>query len=350
MANRIERTVEEAVRKNPDVSIDELLIKFPGETVWNLRTARRDALLQVADKEQVIADIDPRHSVPTPTAAAAIQAGFFRPLRVEIPERRQYKPTFTRAGHTYLCLSDIHAGDEDPHAVDVAVQVGQAVGVDELILNGDIFDVHALSRYTPAREKPLRWVEERERALPVVAEIRGAFPKIPAHFIYGNHDIRPEKFIAQTAPQLQGLITLPEILGIEGLDFTFAESNRHIIADKLLVMHGTRVRKDAGASVKEEVRESGMSVVMGHVHRRALYELSNTAQEIRGDQPLIGVELGCLCSLRPSYLEPEKTANWQHGAAIITVYSRGLVDVEPIRIHRGAAFFRGRMFTSRVGA
>lgn len=341
--------IAETIRNNPTISLDALQAQFQDVDSWTLRQIRRDVQRDVAQTP-----VAPEHVLDSSafdglsrTAKTALLNGFFRPVTITLPEMRPVKPVLKKAGYEYLVLSDIHAGDEDNDALDVVIQVGQAADVDEVLLNGDAFDCHSLSKYTPASDRPLRWADERERALPVIARVRAAFADRPAQFIFGNHDTRPERYIASVAPPLQGLFSLPYLLGIEDLDFTFPEHNRIVIEDKLLVLHGSKVRKDAGASVKEEVKDAGMSVVMGHVHRRALYELTNTAQIIRNEQPLIGVELGCLCNLTPSYLEPEKTSNWQHGAAIITVYDGGYVDVEPIRIFNGKAFFRGRMFISR---
>jgi len=209
-------------------------------------------------------------------------------------------------------------------------------------------DVHSLSKYIPSAEKPFRFVDERERAVLPFIRIREEFPNTDIYYLFGNHDVRPEKFIATVAPQLQGLFTLPEILGIDKLGFKFVEEGSLLLAnDNLLVKHGTKTSQYAGYWVKREVEAAGMSVIMGHVHRRALVEVTTTATVVKGVQPWIGVELGCLCNLKPDYLPPEDTANWQHGAAVVTVYDKGLFDIELIRIHNGRAMFRGHLFISR---
>jgi predicted phosphodiesterase len=334
----------------PDASFVELQQQFPEMEAWTLRSIRREFR-----REHAFADLAPKTIIEasqldgfSPAAKLALRAGFFNTVNITIEEQRAVKSLFKKAGYSWGVISDGHAPDHDPHAIDVATQVMQAVSIDHLILAGDWFDAHAISKYTLSKDRAARWVDERQLALPVIGKIRAAFADIPVDWIFGNHDTRPERYIDAIAPQLQGLFTLPQLLGIDSLGFNFPEGNRVVIADKLLVIHGTKVRKDAGASAKAEVQDYGMSVVMGHVHRRGLYEVTTTATDIRGDQPLLGVELGCVCNLRPSYLEPEKTANWQHGAAIITAYDGGLVDVEPIRIHRGRAVFRGRLFQSRI--
>lgn len=348
----LENEVSKYVRKHPEVTVEALMLRFPGLDAWTARNIRREVRRELASEEVDTTEWESGLLAGlTPKAQALLRTGFFRPIKLELKERPPVKPIFRKSGLEILVLPDIHAPDHDPHALDVAIQVGQALAVDWIIISGDGMNVHALSKYTPVAERPYRWVDERAQALPVFQMIREFFPETRITYLFGNHCRRPEDFIARVAPQLQGLMTLPELLGLtaEGLNFEFEEDNRVVLADnQLLVKHGTTVRGEAGASVQAEVKKHGMSVVMSHVHRRALYEVTRTAEVLRGEQPLLGVEPGCLCNLEPDYLEKEDTANWQHGCCVITIHDDNTYDVEPVRIFRGRAFFRGFQFRSRI--
>lgn len=81
----------------------------------------------------------------------------------------------------------------------------------------------------------------------------------------------------------------------------------------LRVIHGTVVRKWPGWSVVAEIFDNPSnrdgritrSIMMGHVHRFSYVALDNNIE---------GLECGCLCSLRPEYIEAQrKTTNWSHG-------------------------------------
>jgi UDP-2,3-diacylglucosamine pyrophosphatase LpxH len=346
-----EHAVLAFLTRYPQASVQDLQEEFPDADLWFLRQQRRDFQQDVLldeVRDATIADSDIR--ALKPQAQLALRTGFFRPIQVarQPLTSERVKPLFKKAGQEWLVLPDIHAPDHDPHALDVAIQIGQSMQLDGVIISGDGMDVHALSRYTPASHRPIRWVDERAAAVPVFAMIRDFFPKTPITYLIGNHDVRPEKFISAQVPQLQGLMSLPQILGLDSLDFIFPEENRVVIGEKLLVIHGTRVRSEAGASVQQEVREAGMSIAMGHVHRRAMYDVTRTAQRLRGEQPLFGIEMGCLCHLTPDYLEPERTANWQHGCLVVTVFDDGFVFPELVRIDKGRGMFRGKLFESRV--
>lgn len=346
MVTIAENEVAEYVTSNPEVTVEALQLRFPGLDAWQARSIRREVRRELASVDTAVA---PTLDGLTKTAQTVLQTGFMRPIKLSLQERPSIKPIFMKAGVEILVLPDIHAPVHDPHALDVAIQVGQCLNVDRVILNGDGVDAHSLSRYTPAADRPYRWVDERALAVPVFQMIRESFPKIPITYLFGNHCRRPKDFIARVAPQLQGLMTLPELLGITDLGFEFEEDNRVVLADnQLVVKHGTTARGEAGASVQAEVRAHGMSVIMGHVHRMAYYSVTRTAQVLRGEQPLLGVEPGCLCNLDVDYLEKENTANWQHGCVVITLHDDGTYDVEPVRIFGGKAFFRGLQFRSRI--
>lgn len=334
---------------NPSVEV--LIDKFGHEfNHWTLRTLRRDVLADLA-RNQVSPGAALSSSPVQELGKAArviLDSGILRPINLKLQKVERVKPTFTTNGKVWLVGSDAHAPDHDIHAVDVFLQVGQSLPLEGVVLAGDWMDVHALSKYTKAAHRPFRWKEEREQAVPVVAEVRQTFPDERIIYLPGNHCVRPESFIASKVPELQGLpeLALPSLLGLQDLDFEW-RSSFSVAQDQLLIKHGTRVSKHGGQSVQKEVEQNKISIIMGHVHRRALYEVTSRGQRMRGEMPWIGVELGCLCGLTPDYLAPEDTANWQHGFAVVTEYDNGIYDVELVRVHDGFAMFRGHQFRSR---
>lgn len=345
-----ENEIEAFIRANPTATIETLTLRFPGADPWTLRNTRRDVQRAMSFAD---AGADEREDVEmsglSKPAMTVLRSGFLRPISITLRDVPRPKPMFKKAGYQALVISDVHAPDHDPHALDVAIQVGQANDLDAVIVAGDFFDCHALSKYTPAAHRPFRWVDERAVAIQPAIQLREAFPDTDMYWIHGNHDIRPMSFVAAQAPQLQGLQTLEEMLGIKDLGFIFPKDNRLALADnQLLIKHGVTVSGEAGASAAKEVRKHGMSVIMGHVHRLAYYNVTRTAQRLSEEQPNIGIELGCLANLRPDYLPEEETANWQHGCAMVTIYDSGLYNVELVPIHAGNGFFRGRRFISRV--
>lgn len=331
------------------LSLQQLVARFDSpEDAWDIRRIYADV-----KREQAQARVDQATELRpyTPSAVIskkgleAMNAGWMRPINLEFTSLKQTKPLFTKASRTVLVCADIHAPDEDPDAMDVMYQIGRAVGIDELIIDGDLYNVSSLSKYTPNADQHLRWVDERAEAIRVPVQIRQNFPNIPIKFLPGNHDMRPIKWINANALPLQNILTLSQWLGLddEKLGFEIIDGGRVELANgKLIVKHGTSVSQIAGQSVKREIDKAGVSIIMGHVHRRALIEVTK-ANEI-----LTGVELGCLCNLRPDYGNPEDVVNWQQGFIIVTEYDDDEPAIEMVKITNGRASFRGKRFQSRV--
>jgi predicted phosphodiesterase len=331
------------------LSLQQLVARFDSpDDAWEIRRIYADV-----KREQAQTRVDEATELRpyTPSAVIskkgieAMNAGWMRPINLEFSPLKQTKPLFAKASRTVLVCADIHAPDEDPDAMDVMYQVGRATGIDELIIDGDLYNVSSLSKYTPTPDQHLRWVDERAEAIRVPVQIRQNFPNIPIRFLPGNHDMRPFKWINANALPLQNILTLSQWLGLddEKLGFEVVEGGRIELANgKLIVKHGTSVSQNAGQSVQREINKSGVSTIMGHVHRRALIEVT------KANEVLTGVELGCLCKLRPDYGNIEDVVNWQQGFAIVTEYDDDDFDVEMVRITNGRATFRGKRFQSRV--
>ncbi len=335
------------------VSLKDLLDANPNVDHWALRRLYADAR-RAETLEQIGKAVD-RIAIESPQISKkgieALHAGWTRPIRLDLPEfepvewgSMPFQETNEIAG-IHLVISDLHAPDQDDAALDVVFQIGAAICPDSLIIDGDLFDCASLSRFTPSSEQHLRWVDERAEAVKVIARMRQQFPNVPFKFIPGNHDVRPLTWVNSNALPLQNIFTLEQWLGIDdpNLGIEVIHDGKLFLANgSLMIKHGVKIGQHAGTSVKKEMDSHGLSVIMGHVHRRALVEVTKTAHQ------LIGIELGCLCNLRPSYLPVEETANWQHGCAVVTEFKDGTFDVELVRINNGRAMFRGWMFEARV--
>lgn len=325
-------------------TLTQILQDVQPEDLWTTRQTYAEILRDRVREEQDETFV-PVEPLISKKGIQALNAGWLRPVQLNFDTLPPAKIRGTKQGKVTGIISDLHYPTHDPHAIDVTFQICRAAGIDELIINGDLFDCASLSKYTPAPEQHLRWVSEREVALKEIVKIRQNFPDIPIKFLVGNHDERPIKWINANAVPLQGLFPLAHWLGIDDpkLNIQVVEENKIMLAeDSLMVKHGTVVSQQSGDSVKKEINRAGCSVIMGHVHRRAWIEITKAEQE------LTGIELGCLQTLRPDYLPTEDTANWQQGFAIITELGEGRFSPELIKIDNGTAFYRGKLYESRI--
>ena len=169
---------------------------------------------------------------------------------------------------------------------------------------------------------------------------RSAQRKAPLH--PGNHEDRLEKYIWEH-PELHGLeaLKLPALLGFEGLGIEKVEQEINY-GDRLLVTHGSIVRKDSAYTAKGELLNQfySISVMTGHTHRGGMHMATTRHGLVQA------VESFCLCDLHPAYIKGEP--NWQQGIVLATVTDFG-VNFEPVPFfkHLGKthAIWRGKEYS-----
>lgn len=228
-------------------------------------------------------------------------------------------------------LSDVHVPYHDERAVRAAVDHLKAEAIDALVLNGDIADFYAISRYMkdPTQRD---FAGELEAVRQFIAWIRQEFPTIPIVYKAGNHEERWSHYIFQHAPELSKdrLSSLSAWLHLSEHDIELVEDKRPIMLGRLPVMHG----HEKGTGISAPVNQA----------RGAFLRLHHTVLEGHGHRTSVHCEpdmwhsettcwsTGCLCDLRPDYARLNK---WNHGFAVADVHADGEFDVENLRIVDG---------------
>jgi predicted phosphodiesterase len=225
-------------------------------------------------------------------------------------------------------LSDVHVPYHSDIAVRAAVEYLAETGIDALVLNGDIADFYAISRYMKdPRQRD--FTGELEAVREFIGWIRQTFPKIPIIYKSGNHEERWQHYIWQHAPELSKdkLSSLQAWLYLDKHGIDLVEDQRPIMAGKLPIIHGHEEGKGISAPVNP-ARGSFMrlhhTVLKGHCHRT-----SGHCEPDMFGREIFCWSTGCLCDLRPDYARFNK---YNHGFAIATVQADGEFDVENLRI------------------
>lgn len=235
-------------------------------------------------------------------------------------------------------LNDIHIPYHDQKALGICLEYLRDIRPHQIILNGDIIDFYAVSKYMkdPMRLETLQ--SELDEASAFLALLRQDHPKAEIFFLPGNHERRLEKFLIERASPLLSLrcLDLDDLLGISRNKVIFRETD--IYVGKMRVTHGVMARAVPGSSVRGHFARTGTSTLIGHVHRFNKQQY----RDHHGTHTL--VENGCLCGLNPSYAD--QFTNWQQGFSVIEyspksgdfeVHMHGIVEGEMIvgdRIYR----------------
>lgn len=312
---------EQLIRENPDHparGLARLLVEKSNKAI-TLEQARTAIRYRLGQQGKV-------HRKYRPEQRAARKPG----QMVELPTSKAepWNPhVFDVVGRVGI-LSDIHVPYHDETAVRTAVGHLQDIAIDALVLNGDICDFYAISRYMKdPRQRDFKG--ELEDCRQFIAWLRDQFGSIKIVFKAGNHEERWNHWLWQHAPEIsdERMMSLSAWLHLDKHGIDLVEDKRPIMLGRLPVMHGHE-------------KPSGMSAPVNQA-RGAFLRLHHTVLEGHGHRTSVHCEpdmwhsettcwsTGCLCDLRPDYARLNK---WNHGFAVVDVHADGEFDVENLRI------------------
>jgi predicted phosphodiesterase len=235
-----------------------------------------------------------------------------------------------------LVLSDVHLPYADNVALEAALKYGESFKPHAILLNGDLLDFYALSRFDKDPTMP-KVSAELEAGRQFWNHVRARFPRAKLYFKLGNHDERFTTYIFQAAPLLADIPGIvngwEEPCGIRSNRVTIIGDQRPIMAGKLMILHGHEKGKGIASPVNP-ARGAFMrlltSVLEGHSHRQSEHDERTGSGEI-----IVCRSTGCLCGLAPAYAKFNK---WSHGAATVTVEKNGDYQVGLFRIINGKVY------------
>lgn len=314
------------VRENPDhtaLGLARMLVKESNGAL-TLHQARLRITRQLGTQGE-----KNRKNMPTNIGRAPRQAG----VDYKLP------PTVARPWTPYVLdvvgrvgiLSDVHVPYHDEVAVRAAVDHLVEIGIDALVLNGDIADFYTLSRFMKdPRQRD--FAGELEAVREFIGWLRQTFPKIPIVYKAGNHEERWQHYIWQHAPELSRdrLTSLQAWLHLDEHGVELVEDQRPVMCGKLPVLHGHELPKGVAAPVnpaRGAFMRTLSTTLVGHSHRS-----SGHAESDMWHDETFCWSTGCLCDLTPEYARINR---WNHGFAVATVHDDGDFDVANLRIAGG---------------
>lgn len=253
----------------------------------------------------------------------------YNPYKLPESDEAKYEP-YVLKYKRILCLSDIHAPYHSKSALTAVIKYAKEYKPDCILLNGDFFDFHGMSRFLKDPRK-----KNFAQEIAIGCELLNVFNKeigAPIVFKLGNHDERYQHYLWTKLGEIGDLedFELYNIIGKRVKGVTVVDGKRIIKAGKLNIVHG----HEFGGSVFSPVNiargfylRAKASTIGGHHHQTSEHTESN----IEGDI-VTTWSTGCLCELHPEYLPINK---WNHGFATIDVQKDGKYTVKNYRIYNG---------------
>jgi predicted phosphodiesterase len=225
-------------------------------------------------------------------------------------------------------LSDVHVPYHSEIAVAAAVGFLKDQELSGLLLNGDIADFYAISRYMKD-PKQRDFKGELQAVRDFLAYLRQEFPDIPIVYKTGNHEERWQHWLWQHAAEISDdpRMSLTAWLGFTENNIELVEDKRPVLLGKLPVLHGHELPSGMAAPVnvaRGAFMKTLSTVMVGHSHRT-----SNHAESDMWHKETGCWSTGCLCDLRPEYARVNR---WNWGFATVTVHKGGAFDVHNYRV------------------
>jgi len=230
----------------------------------------------------------------------------------EIPASiaRPKKPFKIPDGKTLL-MSDIHVPYHDDKALRAALEHGDRLEPDNVVLNGDILDFFSVSRWEKNPEER-NMAKELQLSRQFLSHLRSRYPKARIIYKMGNHEERWEKYMWTKAPEICGCtdFQLYKLLDFAKYGIEEVAGKQKMKAGKhLTIIHGHELfGANAPINFARTLQTNlGVCTIAGHRHNT-----SEHSQKTADDKYVTCWSLGCLCDMAPEYAIINK---WTHGFA-----------------------------------
>lgn len=234
---------------------------------------------------------------------------------------------------TAFIMGDIHFPFENPAALSLARQIYNDAKPHVTILNGDILDFFGISKYPVPPVRRVMFGNEIKEGAAKLKELR-KWGK--GHWIYieGNHEHRLRLYLYRRAPELAGIISVPDLIGCDKLDMRYLAhcdtpvsreefSAPQVKLGKLYVFHGDTVK--LWGNTVNVARSLFLRLLkpalIGHWHRCDSYLQTDYEGVANG-----AWVTACLAHPRPHY---DTGRVWGQGCAVVTIQD-GYFEVDNI--------------------
>lgn len=316
--------------KHPDMPTAKLsrIIYNANKTIFDNPEQCRDALRSIEGKRG--GEAQRRSSGNMAPEFLRAEARPTNPYKLPKSDETIFEPEIIKGFKRVAFFSDIHAPYHNIEALTASITFCKKDKVDAVVIAGDLFDFHGMSRFMRDPRKK-NFAEELRIGVQIVETIERELG-CPVFFKLGNHDERYQHFLWQKAGELMGVeeFEFAHIINSRLPDVKIVDDKRIIKLNDLCVVHG----HEFGGSVFSPVNiargfylRAKASTIGGHHHRTS----EHTEQDI--NQRIVTTwSVGCLCELHPAYLPINA---WNHGFAVIDLDGDVEYHVRNKRIYKG---------------
>lgn len=239
-----------------------------------------------------------------------------------------------------LFLPDTHSPYHDKRAYNLVERVVEKVRPKKCVIGGDFPDFYAISQHSkdPKREDRFeREVAITKRLLRRV-ESWGFNDK---YYIEGNHENRLDRYIADRAPEMDGIVSTDSLLELTKHNWKVTPYKDHTQVGRVYVTHD--LGKAGANAVRDAMTSYQDNIVINHLHR-LIYLVEGNAKGV----PHVAACFGWLGDVtKVDYMYRVKAnRDWALGFGIGYLRANGFVYLQPVPIVEYSCVVEGRLFTA----
>lgn len=252
----------------------------------------------------------------------------YNPYKLPDSDETKFEPFILKYKRIAI-LSDIHVPYHNIEALTAAIDYIKKNPVEAIVLNGDLFDFHGLSKYL---KDPRKKNFAQELAIGVsLIEVLQKETGAKIYYKLGNHDVRYQHYLWQKLGELQGVeeFEFANIIRKRLPNVTVIGDKTIIRAGSLNIVHGHEFASSIISPVniaRGLYLRAKSSSICGHHHRTS----EHTEQDING-QITTTWSMGCLSELHPDYMPIN---SWNHGFCTVDIDGKNF-SVQNHRIYKG---------------
>lgn len=256
--------------------------------------------------------------------------------KVRLKKVKKSRTAVTKA----IVLSDVHIPEHDQAALAVAVAYMKDAHPDIIVLNGDIMDMMAPSRFPSDPHAVETLADEFAETRDFLTLVRKNHPKAEIVYTIGNHECRLEKYLYDKAPALSSLpeLSIERLLRLADFDIAYKDTTDQFMLGSIQVHHGSIVKKHSADSARAHMLQDGASTLIGHVHKLGVVYQTN----LQGTT--VAAENGHLSRPDPDYAG--RCPNWQQGFTEVHFDKSGHTMVRQHHVLKGRLVVDGVVYTA----
>lgn len=266
-------------------------------------------------------------------------------------EKQRHREKRARANGTagalyrILVIPDCHHPYADALAWGTCLAAAAALRPDCAVIIGDFPDCYAVTSHVrdPRRRRPQQMAWELGCANEE-ADRLSAIGLDRVEYVEGNHETRLTRFIAEHAPELDGLagLTVREQLRVDARGWGWTPYKESLQIGEMSFTHD--VERCGVNTARQSLQDYGHNITIGHSHRAAVAYAGTTAGKTH-----VGLNVGWLGDYSSVDYRHRDMArrDWQHGFGWITQTSDGVSWAQFIPIISGRCVVDGQLVSGR---